>query len=138
MATAITFNGNNTKGVVLEGMEIQPRKLQFHDRKFWGVSGVSRIYGQFGDRDITIPLLIYDATDFDTARKLSDYIDVTFNNDRVGTNGSLTVISESNHRVLDDCTFEGALIIDGPKKDEGGTLGGGWWAVVLLHFSQLS
>jgi len=138
MATAITFAGVNTKGVVLEGLQIPPRTLQFHDRKFWGVTGVSRIYGQYGERHIVVPVLIYDATDFDTARKLSDYIDVTFNNTRAGTNGSLTIVSQADHSSFSDCTFEGAMLMEGPKKDEAGTLGGGYWAIVLLHYTQLS
>jgi hypothetical protein len=69
---------------------------------------------------------------------LAVYIDTTLNNTLAGTNGSLVITSESDHPTFLDCTFEGALIVDGPKKDEGGTLGGGWWAVVLLHLAQLS
>jgi hypothetical protein len=138
MATAVNFNGNNTKGVVLEGLENSPSKLQFHDRKFWGVSGVSRIYGNQAGREITVPVLIYDATDFDTAAKLSDYIDTTLNRDRAGTNGGLLITSEAAHSSFPDCTFEGAMLVDGPKKDTAGTLGGGYWAIVLMHFTQLS
>lgn len=138
MPTALVFNGNTIKGVTLEGMEIQPRKLQFHDRKFWGVSGISRIFGQAGDREILIPLLIYDPATFTTANILSTYIDTTINGTLAGTHGTLTVTSESDHPAFTDVSFEGALIVDGPKKDEGGTLGGGYWVMVLAHFTQLS
>ena len=138
MATAVAFNGNNISGVVLEGIEIEPRRLQFHDRKFWGVTGVSRIFGEAGERGITVPVLIYDAAVFTTAALLSTYIDSTLNNTIVGTNGTLTITSESNHPAFTDCTFEGALLVEGPKKDEGGNLGGGYWAIVLMHFTQLS
>src|SRR4051812_18258164 len=120
MATAITFNGYTIKGVVLEGAEFSPRLLQFHDRKFWGVSGVSRTYGGFGPADILAPVIIYDSSnvDFNTARKLSDYIDTTLKNTFAGMNGSLLVTSESDHATFLDCTFEGALPVEGPKKDE--------------------
>ncbi len=138
MPTAITFNDNITKGIVLEGLEVSPRALQFHDRKFWGVTGVSRIYGQFGERVWLVPVLIYDATDFNTARKLADYIDTTLNNNRVGTNGALTIVSESDHAPIADCTFEGAAFVEGPKKDTAGTLGGGYWAIVVMRFTELS
>ena len=140
MPNAITFNGNITKGVALEGLEMQPRLLQFHDRKFWGINGISRIYGGYGPRPITVPVIIYDSAnvDFNTAEKLSDYIDQTLNNTRVGSNGTLEIHSESDHDPLTDCTFQGAMILEGPKLDTAGSLGGGYWAIVLMNFLQLS
>lgn len=138
MPNAVTFNGNITKGVALEGLQIAPRLLQFRDTKFWGTLGVSRIYGGYGQRPITVPVMIYDATDFNTAEKLADYIDQTLNNSRVGTNGSLEIHSESDHDPFLDCTFEGFTLLEGPKKDDAGTLGGGYFAIGLMHFNQLS
>lgn len=138
MSTALTFAGYTVKGVTLDGCQFGERALQFHDRKFWGVTGVSRIYGQYGQRTLQIPVLLYDVTDFDTARKVADYVDVTLNNTIVGQNGTLAITSESDHASFADCTFEGARILEGPKKDEGGTLGGKYFAVILLQFTQLS
>jgi hypothetical protein len=142
-------------GVVLEGAELAERQLQFHDRKFWGVKGTSRIFGEYAHREMVWPVLIYDPSEssplFDTARKLSDYIEATLGNLQVGDNGDLIVVSESFRGDTDisggdfdgygkypDSTFEGARIFEGPKRDEAGTLGGGYWAIVMMKFTQLS
>src|SRR4051812_1827199 len=133
MPTAFTFADSTIPGVALEGMRISARQLQFHDRKFWGVAGVSRIYGNFGLRTIEVPVLIYNTSgepDISTARKLSDYIDYTINTTLVGHNGTLLITSESNHSSFVDVSFEGADLFEGPKHDEAGTLGGGYWAIV--------
>ena len=132
------------KGMVLEGVTIEQRSFKQKTNSFWGVSGESRIYGGTGGRSIQIPVLIYDDSegtpDFDTARKLADYIDYTLNTDGIGKNGILKWISESDHSEHVDCSFEGAMLSpgDSPKKDEAGTLGGGYFAMVLLLFRQLS
>lgn len=132
----MTFNGNPMPGVVLEGLEITPRQLQFHDRKFWGLAGISRIYGEFGQRELTVPVIIYN--NFTTARQLSVYIDTTLNGDSVGANGTLSINSVSDHAPYPDCTFDGVLLVEGPKRDVAGTLDGYYWAIVLAHFTQLS
>lgn len=140
MPSAVTFNGNITKGVAIEGLQIDPRTLQVRDTKFWGIDGVSRIEGGYGARRIVVPVIIYDSAnvDFNTAEKLSDYIDTTLNTTRVGTNGSLEIHSESDHDPFLDCTFEGFMPIDGPKLDVAGTLGGGFFVFGLMHFIQLT
>lgn len=148
MPTAVTFNSNTIKGVTLEGVEIPAYILQFHDRKFWGVQGVSRIFGQHALRPIRVPVLIYDEDgedgDFAAASDLSDYIANELNGTLVGTNGDLAITSPASYPTLSDCTMEGADLIDGPKLDDAGTLTGGsgsgvgYWAIALLHFTQLN
>jgi hypothetical protein len=145
MATAVKLTpaggGNPTidvKGVALEGLEISPRLLKVMDRDFWGVSGTSRIFGGYGKRTITVPVLVYDATLYDTAEKLADYIDTELNTTHKGATGTAEVTSESDHDAFTDCSFEGAQLLEGPKKDFAGTLGGGYWAIVVLQFTQLS
>ena len=146
MATAVKLveNGGiptthlDVKGLVLEGLDIQQRLLQEKLTKFWGVDNESRIHGGIGGREFTVPVLIYDATDFDTARKLSDYIDVELNTTQKGLGGTLTITSESDHAPFDDCRFGGATLVEGAKKDTAGTLGGGYWAICLLFFRQMS
>jgi hypothetical protein len=133
MPTALTFDGNTIKGVALEGLAISPRLLQFRDSKFWGVNGVNRLYGRYGQRHFVVPVLIYDESnvDFDTPEKLANYIDETLN-------GDLNINSESDHSTFDDVSYEGCELREGPKKDTAGTLGGGYWAIVFMHFTQLS
>lgn len=146
MASAVTLTQTttgdliNVKGVVLEGVTIEPRPLQHRTTKYWGVHGESRINGGRGGRQISIPLLIYDATDFDTARKLADYIDYTLNTTGLEKNGTLDIVSEADHSKFTDCTFEGAMLSPGDsiKHDEAGTLGGGYFALCLLQFRQLT
>jgi hypothetical protein len=147
MATAVLFKesaGGATiftiKGLVLEGFQISPRLLQNHDRKFWGVAGVSRIFGEAGQREIIAPVLIYDSAnvDFNTAEKLSDFIDETLNTTHTGKNGWAEFTSEADHDPYTDITFEGAMLLEGPKLDVIGNLGGGYWAVCLFQFTQLS
>lgn len=141
-------------GVVLEGAEFAERQAQFHDRKFWGVGGVSSIYGGRAQQDIVLPVLIYETSDtplFATAISLSQFVHGALNIDRIGDHGSLTVISESRPGVLavpsgdyvgynyyPDTRFDGARVIDGPKKDFAGTLGGNYWAIVAMKFTVLS
>lgn len=146
MASAVTLTNAtlgdliDVKGVTLDGVVIEPRMFQQRTNKFWGVDGESRIYGGRGGRAIQIPVLIYDATDFDTARKLSDYIDFTLNTDSIGLNGTLAWESPADHSPYADCSFEGALLSpsDPAKLDDAGTLGGEYFAICLLLFRQLS
>lgn len=146
MASAVTLTDASPgdlldiKGVALEGVVIEPRAFQQRTNKFWGVDGESRIYGGRGGRAIQIPVIIYDATDFDTARKLADYIDYDLNTDGIGLNGTLEWVSPADHSPFLDCSFEGALMSPGDsiKLDEAGTLGGGYFAICLLLFRQLS
>lgn len=128
-------------GVVVEGVQIEPRDRQFKANKFWGVVGESQIDGKVGGRNIILPVLIYDdaaeSPVFETARLLADYIDYTLNTVARGKVGTLTWISEADHSPLEDCVFEGAMLTEGPKHDEAGTLGGGYFAMCLLAFREL-
>lgn len=131
------------KGLV-ERIIIEPRQLQEVTRKFWGVLGESRISGKAGGRTIMAQVTIFDdATEgplFGTARALADYIDYTLNTDAIDSNGTLTLVSESDHSPFADCTFKGAAIDPDapPMHDECGTMGGGYFATVMLEFRQHS
>ncbi|MGD9632197.1 MAG: hypothetical protein AB7G28_20640 [Pirellulales bacterium] len=128
----------SVKGVVLEGLRIDQRLIQEKITKFWGINNESRIFGGRGGREINVPVIIYDTTDFDTPRKLSDYIHGTLNGTAQGTGGQLTIMCPSNPSPLDDVRYGGAVLLDGPKKDDAGTLGGQYWAICVLSFRQLS
>lgn len=150
MASAVTLIDStptthlDVKGVVIEGVIIEPRVIQEKINKFWGVIGESLINGERGGRNIMVPVWIYDDAEespaFDTARKLADYIDYTLNTTALQKNGTLTVVSESNHSPFLDTTFKGAALSPehGIKKDFAGTLGGGYFAECMLLFRQLS
>lgn len=139
MATAVQFGAHFTVKGLTTRIEIGPRRTQERRRKFWGVSGESDIHGGYGGRPINVTVLIYDSAnvDFDTARKLADYLDVTLNTTHKGKNGTLTITSESNHAPYSDCKFQGVELFEGPKKDHVGSLGGGYFAECVLLFEQL-
>lgn len=128
----------SVKGIVLDGIVIEPRQLQRKVTKFWGVNNESHIYGGAGGRSITVPIIIYDVTDFNTARKVADYVNETLNGTALGEHGTLTVTSLSNHAAFADCTFDGFSLLEGPKHDDAGTLGGGYFAIGQLLFRQMS
>lgn len=139
-------------GVVLAA-DIGERDVQSHDRKFWGVFGESSIFGQAGKRELLFQVLIYDLSGtplFDTARKLSFYIDHDLGDSFIGTTGDLIPISPAfrgdvnvssgtytGYGKYQDTRFDGARIIDGPKHDDAGTVGGNWWTEVVMKFTQL-
>lgn len=129
-------------GLALEGLQIEPRGIQRKTTKFWGVDNESHIFGGRGGRDINVPVLIYDDAEedpiFPTAADLSGYIDHTLNGSALGSVGVLQITSESDHPDFDDCTYSGATLIEGPKHDIAGNLGGGYWAICILHFRQMS
>ena len=150
MASAVTLTNAtpgdliDVKGVVLEGVDIQPRTQQTKITKFWGVNGESEIWGGHGGRDITIPVIIYDDAeedaDFETARALADYLDYTLSTTALGANGTLDIVSAADHSAFTDCTFRGVQFMPGEtiKQDVAGTLGGGYYALCLLFVRQLA
>lgn len=130
------------KGMVLEGLRIDPRVLQRKVNKFWGVDGESHIWGGKGGREITIPVIIYDDAEvspaYDSANDLADFIDDDLNGSKLGLTGSLEITSPSDHSDFVDVTFNGAVLLDGPKQDVAGTVGGDYWAICMLLFRQMS
>lgn len=135
----------DVRGIVLEGILVAPRSIQEKLTKFWGVDNESYIFGGRGGRDIHVPVLIYDNDTededyprFDTSQKLADYIAGTLNGSKMGFDGQLTITSQSNYSPFDDCRFGGAALVDGPKHDDAGLLGGQYWAICVLMFRQLS
>lgn len=150
MASAVTLSNAapgdliDILGIVLEGVVVEPRQVQVKRTKYWGVNGVSQIVGGRSGRNIHIRVLIYDDSEstpeYDTARKLADYLDYTLNTDSLQLTGTLKIHTVSDHSEFLDCTFDGAEIMPGEsiKVDEGGALGGGYFAYCLLHFYQLT
>lgn len=143
MATAVKHTSPTPPleipGIVLEGFVIPPLEVQQVTTKFWGVVGESRIRGKTGGRTLSIPIIIYDdvtPTTFDTALKLSVYIETTLNRNQVGELGQVEITSESNHAPFTKCTFEGFLLTNGIKKDYAGSLGGNYFAHGRLIFRQ--
>lgn len=140
MATAVTFDATDIPGMVLQGVSISARQVQHLTRKYWGLAGESRINGERGGRTIRVPILIYDdaANTFDTPRKLSDYVEITLG-DLQGSEGDLTLVSESDHDTFTDCVFEGFWLSPaGINKDHAGTLGGNHFCQGMLVFRQVS
>lgn len=121
-------------GVVLP-WTVPTRELQQMTTKFWGVKGESRIVGGTAGRTLEIPVLVYDAARFNTQAKLSTFLDRDLDQ-IVGEVATLVVVSEADRPPYNHCSFEGAMIVEGPKLDAAGTLGGGAWAVVLFAFRQ--
>src|SRR3989304_862630 len=97
----------DVKGIALEGLVIEPRTQQRKITKFWGVNAESHIYGGYGGRTIEVPVLVFDATAYDTAEKLADYIDQEFNGTALGTVGSLEIISLADHDPFPPTTLAG-------------------------------
>ena len=134
MPTALT-HAKTIPGQVLPWV-VPPREPQEMTTKFWGVRGESRIYGDTGGRILDIPVLVYDAAQFPSRDRLSTYLDRTVNRDMMGKEATLTVGGVAGHPPFEHCSFEGCVIIDGPKLDEAGTLGGGAWALCRFIFRQ--
>lgn len=127
-------------GMVVD-IAVETRPIQRRVNKFFGVDGESIITGGSGGRQITVRMVVYDTSAtplFDTARKLSDFLDYDVATEGLEQKGTLTLVSESDHSPFADTVFDGMQIIDGPKPDSAGTVGGDYWAEVLLSFRQLS
>lgn len=127
-------------GRIAGDVVIEPRRVKVKRTTFFGVNGESEIIGGRSGRAIHIPVLIQDASAFDTARKLADFIDYDLATEALQLNGTLDFVSESDHSKFLNCTFDGVEFEPGHsvKQDIGGTAGGGWIAYCLLHFYQLT
>lgn len=122
-------------GIVLPWV-LPPRELKMSVTPFWGVKGESAIIGGSAGRSLEIPVLVYDEEGrFDTRGKLSAFLD-ELDDDMLGKTATLTVESEAGRPLFRDATFTGGFIVEAPKIDEAGTLGGGAWAIVMFTFRQ--
>lgn len=122
-------------GVVLP-WRVVPREVQRMNTKFWGLTGESSIFGGTAGRTLEIPVLVYDENRFVTRQSLSRFIDRDLNLDMVGEEATLTVESDAARPPFQNASFEGCVVIDGPKLDEAGSLGGGAWAICVFIFRQ--
>lgn len=100
---------------------------------FAGVHGVSEIRLGRGGRGFAINLWHYggftNETDIEASLQTIEK--------HANANGDL-VLNNNLQRTYKDVTFEGFAILDGPKRDVAGTLGGKWWVELELYFIQLS
>jgi hypothetical protein len=138
----VTTTGDqlDVPGVISGDVVIEPRRCKVKRTTFFGVHGETEITGGRSGRAIHIPVLIQDASAFDTARKLADFIDYTVGTTALQKNGTLDFVSASDHSKFLNCTFDGVEFEPGHsvKQDIGGTAGGGWIAYCILHFYQLT
>ena len=121
-------------GVTLP-FQMPARELQQVTTKFWGVAGESRISGGTAGRSIEVPVLVY-GDQFNTQAKLAAWFDgLSAYQGKVAT---LRITSSVNRPALKDCSFDAAIMVDSPKIDEAGSLGGGAWVIVRFLFRQHS
>lgn len=127
--------------IVIPGLvlpwQLPPREVHQMTTKFWGVRGESRIRGKPAGRTLDIPVVVFDEDGrFNTRAKLSTWLDRDVNRDLIEDEATLTVESEAGHPPFEHCTFEGAFILDGPKIDHAGTMGGDAFAICRFIFRQ--
>jgi hypothetical protein len=131
MATALSFGSHNIQGIVLSWEE-PSRETHEMTTKFFGVRGESRIDGSPAGRSLEIPVLVY-SSPFNTQAKLSNYLrelDLALR----GFAATLVVSSSVARPAYPECSFDGFRIVEEPKMDVVGSLGGGAFAVVLFYF----
>jgi hypothetical protein len=134
MASALTFGSVSVPGIVLP-WQLGGRDLHEQITKFCGVRGESRINCMPGGRTLEIPVLVY-ASQFNTREKLSQWLDVFDRSSGELPALSLLVNSEAGRPRFADTSYSGMQIVEEPKIDEAGSLGGGAFAVVMFIFRQ--
>lgn len=127
--------------IVIPGMVlpwiVPPREVHQMTTKFWGVVGESRIDGKPAGRTLEIPVLVYDEGGaLNTQQKLARFLDDDCGRILQGQTTTLVVESEAARPSFQHSTFEGVLVLDGPKIDVVGNLGGGAWAQCVFIFRQ--
>lgn len=127
--------------IVIPGMVlpwvVPPREVQQMTTKFWGVVGESRIEGKTAGRTLEIPVLVYDEDGaLNTRQKLSRFLDDDCGRILQGQTATLVVESEADRPAFNHATFDGLVILEGPKLDVVGNLGGGAWAGCVFLFRQ--
>lgn len=134
MATALQ-HAIAIPGVVLPWI-LPSREPQVMTTKFWGVNGESSIYGGYAGRTLDIPVIVYDSGQFPGRPQLAAWLNNTIGRDQIGQLATLTVNSAVGHPPFENCRFEACIVIEGPKVDEVGSLGGGAFAVCRFIFRQ--
>jgi len=133
---AMIFRGETIKGTVMQHA-IPPRTLQNKRTQFFGVNGVSRIFGGFGSRPLQIPVLLHDPS-FDTAQKLADYVENWLNEFNRGFADVLVIDTLAGRRQYDETALDGVTIQPpGIITDTAQSFGTGYIAQVLFEFTQL-
>lgn len=123
-------------GVVLPWV-LPSREPQIATTKFWGLKGESAIFGQNAGRTLDIPVVVYDAGQFPGRSQLATWLNTVVGDAEIGKVATLTVESDAGHPPFEQCRFEGVLVMEGPKIDEVGNLGGGAFAICRFVYRQL-
>lgn len=134
MPTAITFGEILVPGMVLP-WQLGGRDEHSQITKFCGVRGESRINCMPGGRTLEIPVIVY-GSQFNTRAKLSQWLenyDTLHGGDPAQT---LVVTSDASRPTFAHTSYSGMVIMEEPKIDEAGSLGGGAFAVVMFIFRQ--
>ena len=119
-------------GIVLQ-FPTPTRDLKEVTTKFWGVRGESRITGGLSGRTLEIPVLVY-GEQFNTQAKLSNWFEKLIQYQ--GFASTLVVTSDADRPPYEDCSFDYAIMLEPPKIDEAGSLGGGAFAPIVFIFRQ--
>lgn len=125
---SFTFDGLEVACVNLH-LQVAPPDLPVRRQRYWGLLGETEIRSLPAGRPIVLDCILRD--NFATYAELAallDRLDLL-----VGRHGNLSVLDPVNglNRYFGRATFHGFHpgedAFAGPKLDEAGTLGGGWW-----------
>jgi hypothetical protein len=134
MPTALSYGSQTVDGIVLP-WELSSRDTHEAITHFCGVRGESRIDCSSGGRTLEIPVLVY-TTKSNTQAKLSGYLESIDNRFRTPESHTLVVTSEAGRPSFIDCSYIGMRIVEEPKLDHAGSLGGLPFATVIVIFRQ--
>lgn len=129
----LEFNGLQIPGLFGQ-VQIGGRLAQVQRTKFWGVNGESEIRGGWGSRPIIIQHTLYG--DYQNNAQAMAFLEQL--DSMTAKNGALRLSNAVVSKTFYDCTLDGVEKPMLPMKDVAGTLDGGYWADITLHFTQLS
>jgi hypothetical protein len=115
-------------------VRMSPRVLQSQRTKFFGVHGVSEITGGQAERQIIVQHWLFN--EYSTPLLCTNAIEEIDN--LVGRNGPLIFNTATAQWSIYDCTYDGHELIQLPMLDVAGTMDGGYWAELMMYFTQLS
>lgn len=127
------FNSYEVPGL-FGNVQMSPRVLQSQRTKFFGVHGISEITGGKGERQIVVNHTLFDG--YSTPLLCTNAIEII--DSMTGTNGPLIFNTPTAQWTIYDCTYDGHELIQLPILDVAGTLDGGYWAELVMYFTQLS
>lgn len=138
MAVCVTFGDFSVPGLRMQ-LELEPPRLQVKRVKHWGVLGVAELQGRAGERQLSVPVWIFNG--YSSPGELQAFLNQL--DAVVGLYGTLHCPDQGNGvaEQFDTCTFEGFSKKFGPIKDVAGSLdtagAGKWCCAGALIFTQL-